>query len=193
MDKFRKLCKKPLIIVALSLMGACLLGWIVMLCIPHGKTYVYKYEVGTVQYTYKIELGDKFVETHTVADDSGKETNLKTAKDKEYEYEVSNGKLFLLDGFTDEKVEIGEINSRKLSLNYNIEKDGDNAVLYCSVNRALSIVFSIGIYFGVFLLAICITVNYIHKKQELLKEKAENIAEVQREKQEAEMAAKKEA
>ena len=44
--------------------------------------------------------------------------------DKEYDYEVSNGKLFLLDGFTDEKVEIGEINSRKMSLNYNIEKDG---------------------------------------------------------------------
>lgn len=190
---FKKFCKKPLIIIALSIMGVCLIGWMVMLFIPHGKTYVYKYEVGTVQYTYKIELSDKFVEKHTFIDETGKEYSMTTAKDKEIEYDISNGKLYLLDGVTDYKEEIGKINSRKLTLNYNIEKDKDEAVLYCPVNRALSIVFSVGIYFGIFLLAVSFTVNYVHKKQELLKEKAENIAEVQREMQEAENAAKKEA
>ena len=193
MDKFKNFCKKPLIIIALSMMGVCLLGMIIMLCIPKGKTYVYKYEIGVVQYTYKIELGDKFVEKHTVIDENGKESVLKTSTNKEYEYEVSNGKLYLLDGVTEEKIEIGEINSRKLTLNYNIEKGEDNAVLYCTVNRALMIVFAVVFYFGVFLLSVAIVVNYIHKKQDLLKEKMENIAEVQREAEEAKLAEKKEA
>ncbi len=190
---FKKFCKKPLIIIALSMMGVCLLGMIIMMCIPKGKTYVYKYEIGTVQYTYKIELGDKYVLTHTFIDNNGIESNVNKTENKELDYELSNGKLYLLDGVTDEKVEIGEINSRKLSLNYNIEKNGDDAVLYCTVNRALFISFAVGIYFGVFLLVVALIVNYIHKKQDLLKEKMENIAEVQREKEEAENAAKKEA
>ena len=190
---FKKFCKKPLIIIALTLMGVSLLGLFIMICIPKGKTYVYKYEVGTIQYEYKIELGDKFVESHTYIDENGTEYSLQTVKNKEYDYEISSGKLYLLDGITDERVEVGDINSRKLVLNYNIEKNKEGAVLYCTVNRALFITFAVCLYFGVFLLAVACTVNYIHKKQELLKEKAENIAEVQREMQEAKQTEKKEA
>lgn len=184
MDKFKKFCKKPLLIISLSMVVVFLVALLVMLCIPKGKTYVCKYEVDKVQYTYTIKLGEKFVETHTYTDEKGNVLNVKTTKNQEYDYQVNNKELFLVDSVTEEKVKIGEINSRKLVLNYNIEKNAENTVLYCSVNRVLTNVFIVGLYFGIFLLSICIVVNYIHKQQDLQKEKAKNIAEVQKEMQE---------
>ncbi len=192
MDKFRKFCKKPLLIISSVMIGVFALALLVMLCIPKGKTYVYRYEKDKVQYTYTIELGKKFVETHTYTDENGNVVNVKSARTQEYDYKVDNKELFLVDTATEEKVKIGDITARKLILDYNLEEDIENPVLYCSVNRVLSNVFIVCLYFGIFLLAICIVVNYIHKKQDLQNEKAENIAEVQRE-QEAEQETEKQA
>ena len=108
---FKKFCKKPLIIIALTLMGVSLLGLFIMICIPKGKTYVYKYEVGTIQYEYKIELGDKFVESHTYIDENGTEYSLQTVKNKEYDYEI-NAKDGKIIGY-DEDIEDYNITNNK--------------------------------------------------------------------------------
>lgn len=187
MDKFKELCKKPLIIIALSLMGVCILASFIMMCIPNGKTYVYKYEEGTTQYVYKIQLGEKFVQTHIYYDANGKEINVNGSKVHEYDYDVYNGKLYLLDGITDEKIEIGKISSTKLTLNHNIEKDKDKTVLICKTNRVLSIIFSIGIFLGISLLAISFIVNYLDKKKLLKNDKADDETKVLNETKESQI------
>ena len=187
MDKFIKFCKKPLIIVAIILLTMCDIGLFIMMCIPNGKTYVYKYEVGNIEYTYKIELGDKYVMSHTYIDSNGKEINLQSSKKEQYDYVVSNGKLYLLDGVTDERFEVGEIESNKLSLNYNIEKNKDKTVLICKTNRVLSIIFSIGIFLGISLLAISFIVNYLDKKKLLKNDKADDETKVLNETKESQI------
>ena len=80
MDKLKKLCKKPLLIMSSIMIGVFFLALLVMICIPNGKTYVYDYQKNNVHYTYKIVLGDKFVATHTYLDDNNNVLNVDNLK-----------------------------------------------------------------------------------------------------------------
>lgn len=146
----KKFCKKPLFIISLALSFVFFASLIIMISIPNGKTYVYKYKEDGFDYTYQINLGDKYECTHTFIDENGNLNNADAIKQEKYDYKVKSGKLYLVNG-KDDEIEIAEINSRKLKLNFNIEDGKDSSVLVCKVNQSLFIGFAIGLCFGILL------------------------------------------
>lgn len=149
----KNFCKKPLFIISLALISIFFISMIIMFCIPNGKTYVYKYKEDGFNYTYQINLDDKYVCSHTFIDENGNINNADYTRQLEYNYVVKNGKLYLVSE-NDIDIEIAEINSRKIKLNYGIRDGVTTTTLVCKINQALFIVFIVGFSLGVVMLMI---------------------------------------
>lgn len=187
MNKFKKFCQKPLFITALSMVAFFMVAVIVMICIPHGKVYKLSYEVDGVKFNYQITLGDKYTSKHTYTL-NGKTYNVGAVDEKEYDYEVIDRELFLLDGgVSNQKIKIGDIDSRKIVLEYNILGEEIDSKLTCKVNNVLTIIFVVGLYFSIAILVFSIVMITLEKKHKLNK----NISEKQTEKNARESANKK--
>ena len=113
MHKFKKFLRKPLFITSVILSSVFLIATIVMLCIPHGRTYFYSYEVDGIEYEYEITLGKKYNVRHEFFD-VGVAYDVGDSTKDEYEYEVYNGELSLLDSSTTERQKLGKISSTKI-------------------------------------------------------------------------------
>ena len=141
MQKFKKFLRKPLFVLSIVLSFIFLVATIVMVCIPHGKTYYCSYEIDDIEYEYEITLGKTFKVRHEFFD-GGVAYDVGDFSKEEYEYDVYNGKLSLLDSSTSAKQELGKISSTKIILNYGVEGDSDSTVLVCKVNDVLTKTFA---------------------------------------------------
>lgn len=167
MEKLKKFCQKPLFIISIALISVCFIAVIIMMCIPHGKRYVLNYEVNGVDFKYEIVLGDKYKQVHTYTID-GKTYNVENADTKEYGYEVNDGELYIVDGgVSNQKVKIGNINSRRITLKYNILGDAEKTTLVCKVNRVLTNIFVVGLYVGIALCVASVIVICVDKKSKI--------------------------
>ena len=167
MSKFRRFSEKPLFIISLGMIGDFLIAVIVMMCIPHGNTYIFSYEIKETRHEYKINLGEKYSEEHHMYID-GKEVPTADMRHDEYEYEIDNGVLYILDGGTSgEREKIGDINSRTITLTYCVMgEDNHDTVLTCITNKTLTNIFVVGLYLGIFLLIIGIVLKFAHTKHD---------------------------
>ena len=164
MNKFKKFCQKPLLIASISLIAFCIIAIVVMICIPHGKVYKLSYEVDGTKFNYQIVLDDKYSAKHTYVL-NGKTYSVGDIDGIEYNYEVVDGELFILDGGTsNQKIKIGNIDSRKIVLEYNILGDDADSVLKCKVNTVLTTIFVVGLYSGIAFLVASIVVICLNKK-----------------------------
>ena len=164
MNKFKNFCKKPLMIISICFMAVFFVAVVVMICIPHGKVYVYNYEVEGAKYKYQIVLDDEYEVTHTEYID-GKSYEVGDIDDKNYKFEVSNGELYLFDGGTsNERHKIAKIDSRKIVLNENILGEQGDTVLTCKINEVLTKIFLIGLYLSIAVFIASIVVTCIDKK-----------------------------
>ena len=164
MNKFKNFCKKPLMMISICFMAVFFVAVVVLICIPHGKVYVYNYQLEGVEYKYQIVLDDKYELTH-VEYFNGKTYNVGDIDTKKYDYEVENGILYLYDGGTaNEKHEIAKIDSRKITLEYNILGEEGNTVLTCKINSVLTRVFVVGLYLSLAVFIASIVVICVDKK-----------------------------
>ena len=161
MDKFRKFCEKPLLIISSIMTAIFVIALVVLACIPNGKVYDFRYEIEDANFVYEVTLDKKYKVTHKYYVD-GYAYNVGDVSKHEFEYEVINGKLYLLDGVTTERQEIGEINSKKLILKENVLGEDGGTVLYCEINRTLSTFFIMGTTLGFILLATSIILRFAH-------------------------------
>lgn len=167
MNKFKKFCQKPLFITAISMVAFFIVAIIVMICIPHGKVYKLSYEIDGTKFNYEITLGNKYKSKHTYTL-NGETHNVGAIDGKEYDYEVIDGELFLLDGgVSNQKVKIGDIDSRKIILEYNILGEDVNSKLTCKVNNVLTIIFVVGLYFSIAILTFSAVMIALAKKHKL--------------------------
>lgn len=165
MEKFKKFCKKPLLIISTCIVAVFFVALIIMMIIPHGKVYDYTYEVNDVKYKYQITLEKKYSESHSYYVDGKKYEVLGTDK-KQYDYVVTGRELFIVDGGTSkEKQKIGSIDSTKLKLTYNVGGSEKMTTLTCKPNRILSNIFTVGFYFGISLCAVSATLICIDKRK----------------------------
>ena len=178
MDKFRKFCEKSLLIISSIMTATFVIALIVLACIPNGKVYDFRYNVEDASFVYEITLDKKYKVTHKYSVD-GYTYNVGDVSKKEFEYEVINGKLYLLDGITTERQEIGEINSKRLVLRENILGEDGGTVLYCETNRTLSIVFIMGALLGALLIALSVILKFLHTHQDNQKKSGESESEKQ--------------
>lgn len=175
MIKFQKFIRKPLFVISVVLSTIFLLLTLLMLCIPHGKKYFYEYEIDGIKYEYEITLSDKFYVRHEFFED-GVAYDAGSLSKQDYEYEVFNGHLYILDDSTDEKQDLGKITSSKIILNYNVDKDLNNTILICKVNNILTKTFASLFCFSTILLIIAIFVkskDFIEKKNKVSIENVE--------------------
>ncbi len=181
MNKFRKFCEKPLLTIAIILVAISILTNLVILIIPYGSHYEYNYKDNDASCTYEVFLQDKFTSDHTyILDDLLYDFD--SSKPKKYDYEVDGGKLYLLDGVTSERQLIGDINSRKLILNYDVVGQDTNTVLTCKLNNTIMIIAVIFFFISIALMLFSIlmrslNLNYakkIEEHPEILEKKANN-------------------
>ena len=96
--------KKPLNIVSFLLAVLGLVGIVVMLVVPHGRTYTTTAEVAGEEVEARLVLKDGKIYTGTKIDGEWKEASMG-------EYEVSKGKLSYKVPATGLSVELGKINT----------------------------------------------------------------------------------
>jgi hypothetical protein len=196
MNKFKNFCKKPLMIISICLMAVFFVAVVILICIPHGKVYVYNYEVEGIKYKYQIVLDDVYEVKHIEYVD-GKVYDVGDIDKKTYKYEVFNGDLYLFDGGTsNEKHKIAKIDSVKIVLNENILGEQGDTVLVCKSNKILSRIFLAGLYFGIVVFIVSVTVTCIDRKnkpkevvklEEQSKEKTEESLPVEQPKEKTEV------
>lgn len=165
-DKIKNFCKRPLLIISITLIVVFFALLITMICIPNGKTYVYNYKEDGFDYTYQINLDKKFSTYHTFIDENGNLNNADDTKKIEYNYAVKNGKLYLVSENSND-IEIAEINSRKIKLNYGIQDGKNTTTLICKTNQALFILFMIGFCCGVLMLLISGSIYIFDKTKDV--------------------------
>lgn len=196
MNKFKNFCKKPLMIISICLMAVFFVAVVILICTPHGKVYVYNYEVEGIKYKYQIVLDDVYEVKHIEYVD-GKFYDVGDIDKKTYKYEVFNGDLYLFDGGTsNEKHKIAKIDSVKIVLNENILGEQGDTVLVCKSNKILSRIFLVGLYFGIVVFIVSVTVTCIDRKnkpkevvklEEQSKEKTEESLPVEQPKEKTEV------
>lgn len=175
MQKFKKFLRKPLFVLSIVLSLIFLFATIVMVCIPHGRTYYCSYEIDDIEYEYEITLGKTFKVRHEFFD-GGVAYDVGDFSKEEYEYDVYNGKLSLLDSSTSAKQELGKITSTKIILNYGVEGDTDSTVLVCKVNDVLTKTFASLFCLSVVLLIVAISIkskDFVDKKNKKTVKKEE--------------------
>lgn len=175
MQKFKKFLRKPLFVLSIVLSLIFLFATIVMVCIPHGRTYYCSYEIDDIEYEYEITLGKTFKVRHEFFD-GGVAYDVGDFSKEEYEYDVYNGKLSLLDSSTSAKQELGKITSTKIILNYGVEGDTDSTVLVCKINDVLTKTFASLFCLSVVLLIVAISIkskDFVDKKNKKTVKKEE--------------------
>ena len=175
MDKFKKFLRKPLFVLSIVLSLIFLFATIVMVCIPHGRTYYCSYEIDDIEYEYEITLGKTFKVRHEFFD-GGVAYDVGDFSKEEYEYDVYNGKLSLLDSSTSAKQELGKITSTKIILNYGVDNESETTVLVCKVNDVLTKTFASLFCLSVVLLIVAISIkskDFVDKKNKKTVKKEE--------------------
>ena len=134
--------KKPLNLVSLLLAVLGLVGIIVMLVVPHGKTYTATVTVGDNEVHARMELKDGKVYASTKADDEWSEEVAMG------EYSISKGKISYKLGAI--STELGEINAFRF-----IPGDSDDVKYTCKMTVvffviacAMAVVGAAGIVYG---------------------------------------------
>lgn len=164
MNKFKKIFEKPLLIASSIFIAVFIAAIVVMICIPHGNEYYFGYELEDTRHEYVIKIGEKYTEEHHMFL-NGEEIPVEDMRTSEYEYEIYNGELYVLDGgATKQREKVGDINSREIVLTYSVLGEANhNTVLVCKTNRTLTNIFVMGLYISIFLLIISIMMIIIHK------------------------------
>lgn len=165
-ENIKKFCKKPLLIISLAFVIIFFASLITMICIPNGKTYVYRYKEDGFDYTYQINLDKKFATYHTFIDENGNVNNADDIKQIEYNYAVKNGKLYLVSENNND-MEIAEINSRKIKLNYGIQDGKTTTTLVCKTNQVLFVIFIVGLCCGAVMLLVSGSIYIFDKAKDL--------------------------
>lgn len=163
MDRFRKFCEKPLFIISLCMTFIFTIALVIMMAIPHGKIYYFNYTIEDTNHYYEITLDEKYSEKHYYVLD-GESYDVEDMLDGEYEFEIDNGELYILDGgSTNQRQKVGEVNSRKIYLNRCVlGMEDHDTVLVCRVNTTLTNIFTMLLSLGIFLLVISIVMKYAH-------------------------------
>ncbi len=131
----KKFFKKPLNVVSFALAVLGLIGIIVMLVVPHGRTYTSKTtENDKTSISYVTLKGGKLYSSLKVDGEY-------VYEDKEFgEYSIDKGKLSYKAGLV--SIEVGEINSFKLSV------VDDDATMTCNMTVVFFVIACVMAVFG---------------------------------------------
>ena len=136
--------KKPLNLVSFLLAVLGLVGIIVMLVVPHGKTYTETVKVGDKEVYARMEFKDGKIYSSTKADDEW------TEPVSMGEYSISKGKLSYKVPATGLSVEIGKVNAfRFVPLDSeDVKYTCKMTVVFFVVACAMTVVGAAGLVYG---------------------------------------------
>ncbi len=160
MEKFKKFCKKPLLISSICIILAFMLGLIIMGCISHADaTYTYN----SSHLSIEMEIDEDEV---TITS-----TNFGVATVVEYDCLIKNGKLLVREDRSNTYIEYGTINAYKLVLKEAIDAtDPSQGYVYttlkCELTNTLRTINIVMIVVGALGVASSIVYILCEKKKE---------------------------